>query len=71
MPTIRVRVHPQAWVNNNAVDVDPEGETDFDCPWFGDLPRSDSEESDDLRDFGPEWVRDWSGPFYVEVGPDD
>jgi hypothetical protein len=61
--------HPQAWVNDYAIEVDPEGDTAFEV---GDVPDSvedDSYESDNLRDHenAPQWVKDWSGPFYIEI----
>lgn len=64
-----VRFHPQAWINDYAVSVDPDGETDFDA---GDVPETvgdDTYESDDYRTHAnsPQWVKDWSGPFYIEI----
>lgn len=61
--------HPQAWINDYAVEVDAEGETEWEC---GDVPadmRDDDYDSDDLRfhENAPQWVKDWSGPFYVEI----
>lgn len=66
---MKVRFHPQAWVNDYAIEVDPQGETDFEV---GDVPddvEDDTHASDALRthDNAPEWVRDWTGPFWVEV----
>lgn len=69
---VKLRFHPQAWVNDYAMEVDPEGETDWEIDirevcWP--IPEDDSYESDELRlaDAAPEWVRDWSGPFWVEI----
>lgn len=66
---MRVRFHPQAWINDYAVAVDPEGETVFEV---GDLPadmKDDSYESDELHthENAPQWVKDWHGPFYIEI----
>ncbi len=63
---------PQSWVNNTAMEVDPEGET----TWIVDpdeiepgMEVPDSDESDDLRfsRHAPTWVREWRGPFYVTL----
>jgi len=69
--------HPQAWVNDYAIEVDPEGETRWDVTdgivAMGLLKaleiRDDCYTSDDLRfsDNAPDWVRNWTGPFYVAV----
>lgn len=73
----RAKFHPQAWQNDYAISVDPEGETEFDVTAEvlelleagREVPDADSYESDDLRNAAkaPKWVRDWSGPFYIEV----
>jgi hypothetical protein len=69
--------HPQAWQNDYAIDVDPEGETDFDVTdeilAMGKEKavalKDDQYETDALRyaKAAPKWVQDWNGPFYVEV----
>ncbi len=62
--------HPQVWVNDTAMEVDPLGEIN---EWdVGDVPDDmgdDTYESDALRyhDNAPEWVKDWPGPFYIEI----
>src|SRR5690606_34560150 len=66
---------PQAWVNDYAVSVDPEGETKFDVSF--DLLLMGSEEATKLDDYGrddlrfahtaPRWIQEWSGPFEVDV----
>jgi hypothetical protein len=76
----RATFHPQAWVNDYAISVDPEGETSWEVEEdeieaamadFGvDRERvmeRDEHESDDFRNSrnAPQWVRDWSGPFYI------
>lgn len=66
-----VEFHPQAWVNDYAVEVDPQGPTqyevedsDIESGW-----ESDTYETDALKDHpnAPEWVREWQGPFWVDV----
>jgi hypothetical protein len=69
--------HPQAWINDYAYAVDPEGDTRFDVTdTVIELGKElaleiedDRQESDNLRfsPNAPEWIRNWSGPFYVEV----
>lgn len=61
--------HPQAWINDNAYDVDPLGPTEWEV---GDVPEDlegNSYESDELREHenAPMWAREWSGPFWVEI----
>ncbi len=71
--------HPQAWVNDYAIEVDPEGETEWDVTDYilasftpeealaleDDQYESDNLSTDDPN--APKWIREWSGPFYVEV----
>lgn len=67
--------HPQVWVNDYAIDVDPEGETEWDvtsylAERFGtDVPENNSYESDELRwdPKAPAWIQEWAGPFWVEL----
>lgn len=75
-PQIALRFHPQAWQNDYAIEVDPEGETEFQVPLSdidlggnSELPRDDQYETDDLRHHSaaPKWIKDWSGPFYIEI----
>lgn len=73
----RARFHPQAWQNNYAIAVDPEGETEFDVTaeveaYLGEgrqVPDDETYDSDELQHAAnaPKWVRDWGGPFYIEV----
>lgn len=76
MPKFTAVFTPQAWVNGWPIEVDPEGPTEWDVtaaiagPKFnGVVPRADDYPSDDLRfeANAPQWVKDWSGPFYIEV----
>lgn len=77
----RAYFHPQAWINDYAIEVDPEGvrrwtvsqehldkirsehpdsiEALYDSSFVSDEVRHDPA--------APEWVREWSGPFWVEV----
>jgi hypothetical protein len=68
---------PQAWLNDHAIAVDPQGDTMFDvtdhilkigrasalCFEDGTL------DTDNLRQLpsSPQWVKDWTGPFTVNV----
>lgn len=68
---------PQMWVNDYAVDVDAYGETTWEIDAsavteaFDDARRGG--DWDYIRDDpnAPFWVREWFGPFYVElISPD-
>lgn len=70
----KARFVPQAWINDYAVDVDPMGETDWELPEadaLEALPEAQSTcaDLDYLRDHdgAPDWVRNWNGPFRVEL----
>lgn len=58
---------PQLWQNDYAVPVDPQGETDWK------VYAHELEPGEDVLDYlrhsrnAPEWVRDWSGPFEVDL----
>lgn len=68
---------PQAWQDDYAVEVDPEGETTWDVTDYvvalGRKPalalRDSSQEADDLRLLpnAPAWAQEWRGPFLVRV----
>lgn len=74
---IVARFHPQAWVNDYAIAVDPQGETTWDITdHIVEMGREaalalkdDDFATDHLRRAGgaPDWVQDWRGPFWVEV----
>lgn len=66
---MRVRFHPQAWINDRAIEVDPQGETEWEVEVVVDDVEDDTYESDELRlhENAPEWVKDWTGPFFIEV----
>lgn len=67
---VRVRFNPQAWVNDYTMAVDPEGPTEWlvECSLVETL-KDDTYESDNLRHHAnaPAWVKEWSGPFYIEI----
>ena len=77
MQRIIATFDPQAWVNNYAVDVDPEGDCSFDVTAHFVGPggeqarvvRDYDGSSDDLARLAqaPDWIRTWPGPFYVTV----
>ena len=67
---LHLKFHPQAWINDYAVDCDPEGEVECFVEFDGDeLPADDEYESDDLRELDgcPEWWPAWTGPFYISI----
>ncbi|WIW89606.1 hypothetical protein K3M67_06510 [Sphingobium sp. V4] len=79
-PTVTLRFRPQAWIRDNAFDVDPEQPDTWDIPVAILLNRFPTEDDwhedygarDDMRFEGraPRWIREWSGPFEVELAPD-
>lgn len=78
---------PQAWMNDYAIGVDPEGEIDWDATAFiktlsaekqaeiAKATRDDSWMDDDdalMRDpRRPRWIKDWHGPFTITVTRSD
>lgn len=74
---VTARFHPQAWVNDYAIDADPDGPVEFDVTpevmaMGEDMARAvsnDTGDSDNLRDAmnAPAWIKEWSGPFWIEV----
>lgn len=74
---IMAEFHPQAWIGDLAAEADAEGPTQFDVTdavlALGEQGardiRDDHSTSDELRSGpgAPEWIREWSGPFYVTV----
>jgi hypothetical protein len=66
---VTVTFRPQAWQNDYAIDVDPEGETTWQVPasrLSGIKPNT--YEADELRydPEAPEWCENWTGPFEIE-----
>jgi hypothetical protein len=76
----RLRFRPQAWDNNQLREVTPEDESTWIVPLAGLLAvfkdeqewLGKHEERDNMRYEGtaPRWIRDWSGPFEVELEDD-
>ncbi|MCP4083104.1 MAG: hypothetical protein GY743_23025 [Planctomycetaceae bacterium] len=74
-PQVRLNFIPQAWVNDYAIPVDPEGETE----WVVDQGKIDFDfyedhyKRDDLRYEGnaPQWIQVWDGPFEVVTVDDN
>ena len=78
LPRFIAVFRPQAWANDYAVDVEPEGPARWEVT--GHLRSLNAEErakvlaghdyeSDALRELpgAPQWVQDWTGPFEVDV----
>lgn len=69
--------HPQEWIQNYAVDVQPDEVQTFDVtPIIEAMDKRDalslsdnSDDSDGLArsSCAPEWIRNWPGPGWVEV----
>lgn len=78
-PTRRIMAEfvPQAWLNDHAIAVDPQGDTMFDVTDHmlklgRDAAlklRDDTDDTDALRHLpsAPQWTRDWNGLFVVNV----
>lgn len=71
---------PEAWQRDQAIPVDPEGPTSWDCTaavqqrldYFTKLFARDNEPVD-IEDYlkddpaAPGWIRSWNGPFTIRV----
>jgi len=70
---MKARFHPQAWVDDYAMAVDTEGPIEWEVGAVPDTMQDDEYESDDLRfhENAPAWVKNWSGPFYIELLRDE
>lgn len=76
-PRVTATFHPEAWQNDHAISVDAEGATEWDVTHLiiamerreALSLKDNSDQADDLRLDGeaPRWIRDWTGPFRVEV----
>jgi hypothetical protein len=84
--TVSARFTPQAWVNDYAVGVDPEGPRVWNATAYARkhtayviamLARAD--DTHDVLDYddvfrhdpaAPAWVRDWHGPFDIHLTVD-
>ncbi len=81
------RFVPQAWVNDYAITVDAEGDTEWDCTAYVEAHRDYydrmversifDDEALDINDVffhdpaAPEWVLKWHGPFDIFVRPEE
>lgn len=77
--TVRIRFIPQEWYHDCAINVDAPGSCEFDVPkvdavnsrneWL----RDHSNASDALKYHknAPQWIRDWTGPFEIEILHED
>lgn len=74
----------EAWVNDQAIEVDPEGPTEWDCTTavFEHLAYFQALGLDSVVDglvdnddvlkgdpAAPEWIQEWRGPFTITVWP--
>lgn len=72
---VKVTFHPQAWQNDYAISVDPEGETEFTVSLSdatdeeGNLLPDGSYEANALKNCpnAPKWIQKWKGPFYITL----
>ena len=65
--TITAHFRAEQWVNDNAIEVDPEGENTWrihpdDMIWQS----SDTDFLINSR-FAPSWVTDWAGPYTINL----
>lgn len=78
--TVTLSFLPQSWVRDNAIEVDADKPREWQVdraeflkafPTRGDFD-SDHDARDDLRLEGnaPKWIREWTGPFEVELFSD-
>lgn len=72
--TLRARFTPEAWIRDYACEVDAEGDQEWNLAVetvanFTTPESVQSHNLDDLRGdpFAPEWIRDWTGPFTIEL----
>jgi hypothetical protein len=73
--TVEVVFSPQEWAAGYAIAAQDRDTVTYEVPREdatddnGDLYEDDTYESDQLSDHenAPEWVQDWSGPFYVTI----
>ena len=73
---IEIKFVPQAWIDDYAVDVDPEGPDTWDVTTYVTAMsqeqafalRDNQDESEPMLRFNaPEWVINWQGPYRFEV----
>lgn len=75
--TVTAEFTAQVWIRDYAISVDPQGDTVWDATFDALMNgrerarriAKDGIDADDYRDspFAPDWVRDWSGPFEVDL----
>ncbi len=78
-PSFLATFRPEAWIKDEAVEVDAEGPTEWDCT---DAVDNDPSYFIDIMDIAygvdrmdclhddpaaPQWVREWDGPFTITV----
>jgi len=74
-PSLEVKFHPEVWVDERAVETDPEGPQCWEVPLEdalsedGTIVEGNTAYSDELREHerAPIWARNWTGPFYVTI----
>lgn len=74
---VEAEYEPQAWQNDYAIDVDPEGDTAIDITWeVLTMDREEAKTFQDNRDFtesliealmAPEWIRNRQGPSSIRA----
>ena len=80
-PKYSAKFQAEAWINDHAVSVDPEGETEWDCTSFVEKHWTLEHIEAALESFAitdelkhdpdaPEWVKKWSGPFTITFNVD-
>ena len=70
---VTVRFRPQMWANDQAVEADPQGPTEWQVPMEHLRGiQMHSYDSDTLRNEPgvPEWITSWPGPFEIEWDED-
>lgn len=85
MKTIKILAHftPEAWVNDYAIEVDAQGDREWDATSAALALKADDLDAllagigrwDEVTDFedlkdepnAPEWVRNWHGPFTLRL----
>lgn len=67
----RIHFTPQAWLNDNAISVDNDGDSWFIIPAMPEGVDPDGYEFDSLQQHlnCPAWIREWSGPFEMDADP--
>lgn len=81
VPTVTLQFKPQAWIDDYAVSVDVDHPDRWTVPLALLLERFPTEQDwrhrdedrDQMRDEGdaPTWIRNWSGPFEIDVADDE